>query len=412
MDLPVNSVKLGTMRLPTLIALRRHPLILPLYVPAFLIAVAEGVQEVALPLYLLDFDISYGLIGFVLAAQALSMVIFDAPSGLVLARLGSKKTMWTGLLTMALSSLALVWAATLPGVLLCRIAFGFGMSVYAIARHAYIAEFTPNAGRGRSVAVIGGVFRGGRLIGPVAAGLIASIYDLRAPFAAMALVISGALLIVVLFVPATRGNRQARAGSFVRGLAATARRYWRVFGSIGVGQLLVQMVRQGRSTILPLYAAEVLNLDEAAIGVVVSTGAALDTLFFLPAGFIMDTLGRKWAIVPSFIIQGIGLALIPLTSTFAALTAAAALIGLGNGLSAGTMLTLGADLAPQEGRGEFLGLWRTLGSAGFSVGPLAVGGVADLLTLSAAAVVLGICGFAASGLFAYFVPETLRRPPP
>jgi MFS family permease len=312
---------------------------------------------------------------------------------------------------MATSALALVWAGSLVEVLLYRVAFGLGMSVFAIARHAYIADFIPNAGRGRAVAIIGGIYRGGRFMGPIAAGVVAAVYGLRVPFVGMALLIGMALLVILIFMPHTSGNRLARPAGYLQGLAASLRQYWRVLGTVGIGQLLVQMVRQGRATILPLYAAEALSLDEAAIGLVVGIGAALDTLFFLPAGFIMDSFGRKWAIIPSFLIQGLGLALIPLTATFSALAAVSALIGLGNGLSAGTMLTLGADFAPEEGRGEFLGLWRTLGSAGFSTGPLAVGAVADLFTLSTAAVVLGICGVAASGLFALFVPETLRRPP-
>ena len=71
---------------------------------------------------------------------------------------------------------------------------------------------------------------------------------------------------------------------------------------------------------------------------------------FYPAGYVMDRFGRKFAYVPSFLLQALGMALIPLTGSFAALLAATSLIGFGNGLGSGTMLTLGADLARQRVR--------------------------------------------------------------
>jgi MFS family permease len=132
-------------------------------------------------------------------------------------------------------------------------------------------------------------------------------------------------------------------------------------------------------------------------------------LLFYPVGVIMDRWGRKFAIVPSFIVQGIGLALIPLTSGFYSLAAVAGLIGFGNGLGSGTMMTLGADLAPADSRGEFLGMWRLIGDVGFMLGPSVAGLVAASLTLPAAALVMGSSGLVASLIFLFLVPETAKN---
>ena len=99
----------------------------------------------------------------------------------------------------------------------------------------------------------------------------------------------------------------------------------------------------------------------------------------------MDHLGRKYAILPSFLIQALGMFLLPFTHSFGTLLAAAMLIALGNGIGSGSMMTIGADLAPKESRGEFLGLWRLIGDVGNAGGPIVVGQVADLLTLPMAA---------------------------
>jgi MFS family permease len=126
----------------------------------------------------------------------------------------------------------------------------------------------------------------------------------------------------------------------------------------------------------------------------------------------MDRKGRKHAIVPSFVVQAFGLALIPLTGGFLSLLFAASLIGLGNGLSAGTMMTLGADLAPVDSRGAFLGVWRLIGDMGAAGGPLIVGGVAGILALGASALVISGAGGMAASIFAFLVPETLRKSEP
>jgi len=90
--------------------------------------------------------------------------------------------------------------------------------------------------------------------------------------------------------------------------------------------------------------------------------------------------------------------------------AAAALIGLGNGLGSGTMMTLGADLAPPGATGEFLGLWRLVGDVGGVGGPLAVGVVADELGLDGSAVVIAGLGLAATLTLAFLVRETRQSP--
>jgi MFS family permease len=142
---------------------------------------------------------------------------------------------------------------------------------------------------------------------------------------------------------------------------------------------------------------------------VVSISAGIDMSLFYPAGYIMDRWGSKFAIIPCFLIQAIGMALVPLTGSFVALTAVATLIGFGNGLGSGTMMTLGTDLAPPGARGEFLGVWRFIGDGGTTGAPLIIGSVADLVGLQIAPLVMSGSGLIAVFIFAFFVPETLKK---
>jgi len=265
-----------------------HPLISPLFLPAILFSIAEGLLIPTLPLFAGELGCSYGIIGLVIAGESLGMLIADIPSGLLLRRLGEKQAMVLGFSLMACSTFALVGVRTVPLFLFCRLLTGIGVSFYNISRLAYIANEVKVANRGRVSAAFGGFKRIGAFIGPL------------------------------------------------------------VGGAIGMS-------------------------------------AAIDMLLFYPAGYVMDHFGRKHAVISSMLVFAVGLAAIPLAFNFWSLLFVGILIGFGNGLGSGTMLTLGADLSYKERRGEFLGLWFLIGNFGAAIGPLIAGTVATILILEASA---------------------------
>jgi MFS family permease len=392
----------------------RHPLTLPCYLPSVALSFSGGLLVPILPLYVADFDISYGLIGLVLAGEGIGALLGDVPAGILLQRLGRKGSMLTGLTLIILSTGVLFWARAIPLVLFCRLCAGFGRALFAIARHAYVADATAVHRRGRAVALFGGIFRMGRFAGPAIGGTVAAAYGLRLPFLLYSGVCITAILSVLASVQIERDLPQEASRHLDHGgdgLVVTLRTHYRTLATAGAGQLFAQMVRAGRRVLIPLYAADVLGLDPQAIGLIETTSSAFDTAMFYPTGVIMDRWGRKYAVVPAFLILAAGLSLVPFTASFSGLMLVVALIGFGNGLSAGTMMTLGADLSPQEGRAQFLGVWRMIGDAGATGGPLIVGGVADLLTLQPAAWAVAATGLATSAIFAFLMPETLRKRP-
>lgn len=401
-------------RQPYLRALLRDPLILPFYVPSFMIFLGYGLLSPVLPLYAEAFGVSYGWVGAVASAEALGMLLTDLPCGLLLRRLGLKRAMVIGIITMILTRAGLTCAGSIQEAFAYRLIAGFAMALFGVARHAYISEHAVLAGRGRAMALFGGLMRVGRFLGPLAGGYLARAAGLRAPFLVSGIITIPAVIFVLIFI--SRHDRQPDAApsanshdTLVGGLWAMLREHAAVLAPAGAGQIFAQMVRSGRDTIIPLYAAKAIGLDVGQVGLMMGIAAAVEMVMFLPAGWVMDYMGRKWSIVPSFALQGLGMALVPLSGSFAGLLACTALIGMANGLSSGAMLTLGADLAPAESRGEFLGVWRLIGDVGGTGGPAAVGAVADLLALPAAALTLAAAGALSALIFGLLLPETLRR---
>ena len=107
---------------------------------------------------------------------------------------------------------------------------------------------------------------------------------------------------------------------------------------------------------------------------------AIDMLVFYPAGKLMDRRGRLFVAVPSTLIMGMAMLLIPLTPVHRAAAGLAA-DRVWERHQLRVVMTLGADFSPDRGRGQFLGLWRFIADAGSTGGPVLLSGVTAVATL-------------------------------
>jgi MFS family permease len=398
--------------LSTLKRFLKHPLFFSFYLPSFLFSVAWGLRTPILPLYASEISTGYGLVGLVVAGAGFGTLLTDLPAGTVIQRMNKRWAMILGILIDALSTLALFWVDTIWLAILLRFLGGMGHAAYSIARHIYVTGAVRTELRGRAISLFGGVVRIGLFIGPALGGMLAARFGLRLPFIAYALV----CLVAIGVIATAKDGFEAPTGAghpaetTVGGLRTAMEGRFGVFTAASFGHILAQITRAGQSLILPLWGADVLMLSPDQIGWVVSMTSAVSMTLFYPVGLIMDNLGRKFAIVPSFVVMGIGLAVLPLTTGFWGLMLISGLIGLGHGLGSGTMMTLGADLSPKEGRSAYLSTWRLVGDAGNSGGPLILGWVADALALPLAALTIAGAGLLAGAVFTFLVPETLKKP--
>lgn len=390
----------------------RRALLLPVYIPTVLLSLGEGLLLPILPVYALTFDVSFGMAALVIAAAGIGTMLADVPAGLVLGRLGLKPTMLIGAALTAFSMFALAFASLFPELIVYRLIGGIGTAMWGLSRHAFITESIDPRERGRAISVFGGINRIGMFSGPVVGGLIGQQLGLTSSFYLSGALAVIALVISVIYVKDTRvvvhSSRSVRWG-LVRDMVRANRGD---LTAASMAQICGQMIRAGRQAIIPFYGASVLGLNVAQIGVVQSASSVVDMALFIPAGYIMDRYGRKFTSVPSFALMGIGMAMIPLTGSFLTLIVVAMLIGVGNGLGSGAMMTLGADLAPKGATGEFLGLWRLVGDSGRASGPVVVGGLTDSTGFTFTAIALGGVGITAALTLALLVKETRAGPDP
>ena len=169
--------------------------------------------------------------------------------------------------------------------------------------------------------------------------------------------------------------------------------------------LALQVVRECRKLLLPLAGYEI-GLSLRDVSFYSSLSFTIDALLFTVAGQMMDSQGRIFTGVFSTSILVLSILVVVPASAPSILFMHAVIAGLGNGLSSGLVVALGADLAPKtSGRSEFLGLFRLLADCGELIGPLLVGLVAQFTSIPTMINVVAVIGTLGAFWLMIFVAE-------
>ena len=129
----------------------------------------------------------------------------------------------------------------------------------------------------------------------------------------------------------------------------------------------------------------------------------------LPAGFVIDKVGRKWATVPSTGIPAIAFLLIPFADSFFQLAVLLSFLGIANGLSLGSLATSTFDVVPLHARGRLQALRRTLAEIGGVSAPLIGGYLVDKFSPGVPFLAYAPLLILAALLLAVMARETLEK---
>ncbi|MDN4646517.1 MFS transporter [Arthrobacter sp. PsM3] len=385
----------------------------PAFGPALLFSIGEGAILPVVALSARDLGASVAVAALVVTLIGLGSWFFNLPASLITLKFGER---WAIVGAAAASAVALAAAALSPllpdGLWLLAAAMlvvGMAASVFSLARQKYLTEAVPVMLRARALSTLGGVNRIGIFIGPFIGAAVMQSAGITGAYwvGVVAMVAAAALSVTIpdlVAKPAPDGGAPVQRAT-MRSVAAS---HAGVFLSVGVGVLLLSALRASRQVVIPLWA-EHLGMDATQASLIYGLSGAIDMLVFYPAGRLMDRKGRQWVAIPSTLIMGTAMLLIPLSTGFVGLLLAALLIGFGNGISSGLNMTLGADFSPDNGRGQFLGIWRFMADAGATGGPVLLSGVTAIVSLGAGVAATGVLGFAAAAVFAVTIPRLKHR---
>ena len=357
------------------------------YLPSLLFGIGQGAIAPAIALSARELGASVAAAGLIVAVGGVGRVVADLPAGMLVVRIGERRAM---LLATALSMAGLILCIAATAVwmlavgILCQ---GLATSVWGLARQAYLTEIMPYRLRARALSTLGGMTRIGLFVGPfLGAGVMQFVGTDGAYWLHLVAALLAAAVLIAL--PDIRHGSTSRRDRPHDSTALIVRRHGPVLRTLGTSALIVGAVRASRQVVLPLWA-EHIGLDPATTSLVFGLSGAVDMLLFYPAGLAVDRVGRRWVAVPSMVVLGIAHILLPLTAGVGTLTAIAMLMGLGNGMGSGLIMTIGADVSPNASRATFLGAWRLFADVGNGVGPLVVAAMTSLAALGPAIVAMG-----------------------
>lgn len=376
---------------------------LPAFGPSLLFGIGEGAILPVIPLMAREMGSSLAGASLVVALIGIGSLVSNIPASLITAKFGERRGM-VGAAALSLAAmLTCVFAHNIWALAVGVFLIGASAAVFNLARQSYLTEAVPPLMRARAMSTLGGVGRIGLFAGPFIGALAIHLTDLSGAFwvAAVAVAAAGAVAWWLPDLETSGGPAPTGPGPTVRSLMGD---HNRIFLTVGIGVLLVSAVRSSRQVVVPLWADN-LGLSPAATSIIYGLSGAIDMLVFYPAGKVMDRKGRNWVAVPSMVLMGAALLLIPLTTGATTLLLAALLIGFGNGIGSGLIMTLGADYSPRHGRAQFLGIWRFMADAGGSSGPAILALLTAAVSLSFGIAATGVLGLAAAAVLGYWVPR-------
>jgi MFS family permease len=395
------------------------------FLPTLLFSIGEGAIIPILPVVALELGSGLAGAGLIAAMLLVGQLVGDIPAGVVVARIGERVSM-IGASALAMVGVLIAVFAPAPWLLgVGTFLIGLAAAVFALARHAFMTSFVPLVYRARALSSLGGTFRLGFLIGPFLTALVVQLSG-SAVTGFWILFVSAALAGLVLLVlrdPESSMRARTVAGDLRAGEVEVAREasgLWptlvanrKVLLTLGSGSALVAALRASRYVILPLWAASI-GLDETSTAIIIGIAGAVDFALFYLGGWIMDRFGRLWTAVPSMLGLGLGHLILAFTHDLPAnvawFVAVALLLSLANGIGAGILMTLGADLADPADPAPFLGAWRFTNDTGGAIAPLLVAGVTAAASLAVASGVMGVLGLLGALVLRIYVPRYSRRP--
>jgi len=375
------------------------------FLPAMIFEIGNGAMAPILALTALHLGASPKTAGFTLSLLGIGQILGDVPAAALANRVGDRRAMVIAATLALVAQLSCVIAPTVALLDVALLMIGMSTAVFYLARQAYLTEVVSVGIRARAMSTLGGSHRIGLFAGPFIGAAAIHFVGLHGAYfvAVAASALTGLVLVIVPDLPGARAAAPATASGGV-GVRQMVTDHRRLFATLGLAVVTVGAVRAARQTVLPLWA-EHLGLSAEQTSLIFGIASAVDMSLFYPSGKVMDRQGRLFIAVPAMLIIGASMMALPLAHGAVMLTVLAMLMSVGNGIGSGIMMTLGADVAPAEGRLPFLSVWRVMSDVGNAAGPVVVSVVATLSSLAAGIVTIGALGPLASAGLTWWVPR-------
>ena len=346
-----------------------------------------------IPVLATSFRITPGTAAQTVTALALGRFVGMPIGGVVLDRLGTRAALIAG---PAMACAAGLFAGVMPWfsmILLMVFMIGVADSIWVIGREVAGVDLVRPDQRGRVLSGFHGIHYMGLAFGPLIGGVLTESISFKAVFVAYA-ACAGFSIVLGSWV---KNSRQAEASANQSGavkgwgfdaikqrLRGARELFYQIDPDLRPTYVVLVLAtltsfahRVTTQSMVPLFASATLGMTPKEVGLIFTISGLSVFIMILPAGFVIDKVGRKWATVPSTGIPALAFLLIPFSSSFLQLAVLLSFLGVANGLSLGSLATSTYDVVPPSARGRLQAARRTIAEIGGVAAPLVGGFLAD-----------------------------------
>jgi MFS transporter, DHA1 family, multidrug resistance protein len=349
------------------------------------------------PIYASKMHVNSLGIGMVQGAFSLSGIITLLFVGRLSDKLGRKPFLVAGLVILGFSSVGLMFADRPLHLILLRLAQGFGASTYLSISQACLGDAVASGKEGKWLGLFNAVLFAGMGAGPLVGGVMADFFSIKTAFLSLAVMIFISLIVLSLFFE-ERPRRVAvnEQASFTAPLRSSILKG--VFGyRLGIGVCTATLM-----AFVPLFAGLRIGLSGSLIGALM---AARIPIAFSQSytGQLADTWDRRKMVLGRGGLCLITVALMPFSRGFLALLICYLLVTISQAVGMPAANTYVVQEGRTYGMGVSVTMFMMAMYIGNSLGPVALGGIADKLGLEYAFYSASLCMAVGVALFAWKV---------
>ena len=308
--------------------------------------------------------------------------------------IGRKKTLFIGLIFFTLTTLLYFVDLGIGFLLVNRLIHGMAMGMASTATGTIVAQIIPPTRKGEGIGYYSMSATLATAIGPFIGLFMAQHTSFQVIFSfCLALGVISLITAFFLYVPALKVTAKVteskgfKLSNFIEPKALP----------ISIITLLLAFCYSSVLSFISFYAIEIDLVNTASFFFVVYAVAVLISRPF--SGPLMDRKGSNFIMYPAFIIFGVGLLLLSMTTNSFTLLAAGFLIGLGFGNMQSSSQAIAVKLTPPHRMGMATSTFFIMLDAGLGFGPYILGFIIPITGYSTLYVILGVLVILTSVLY-------------
>jgi multidrug resistance protein len=342
-----------------------------IFLTVFIDLIGFGIVIPILPLYAQHFGASETVNGFLVGIYSAMQFIFAPVLGKISDRVGRRPVLLVSLMGTVIGFALMGLAGSLTWLFIARIVDGISGGNISTAQ-AYIADITGPEERSKAMGLIGAAFGLGFILGPAIGGILSG-YSIAAPFLfASGLALLNAVLVFIRLPeslsPEHRVKPEDRAS-----IAEVFKHGWHLPALMGSYFFSIAGFAM-MTTNYALFTHQRFGYDQKQNGYVFAFIGLIGAL--VQGGLLRQLLKRqseKSLAVAGVLLLIVGMALLPLVASLAALLAVSAVVGIGNSFVTPTLNGLASRSADRTWQGRVIGLMQSSGSLARCLAPFLAG---------------------------------------